>query len=273
MQKYIEYKATQKAIQTIHFGHANGYHPDSYNLLMDLIRKDNDIVATPFMPFDINRKPSDLKVWNQIGDEIIDTVLQLNAPPVIGMGHSLGAVSSLLAYGKKPALFKKLILIEPVILPQLIYSMSSLTPVSITKKFLPVAKIALNRKDKWLSYQAAFDHFRSKSVFAKISDEGLHHHLNAGLITTEPEGVTLRYTKEWEAQVYSTVTNPWPILKKMKIPTLIIRGAETDVIIPKVWDKLKRKMPNIQFLNIPKTGHLLPFEDPQRVADAILEFI
>jgi hypothetical protein len=45
---------------------------------------------------------------------------------------------------------------------------------------LPAVKIALRRRDHWSSRQEAFDHFRPKSVFARLTDEALWDYVSAG---------------------------------------------------------------------------------------------
>ena len=269
MEKKIIYNS-DKPIK-FHFGHANGFHPDVYKFFLDKL--EGRVFATLFKPFQQGAKPADLKTWEVIADEMIAVIEgNSNNHKVVGMGHSMGASSTVLAAIKRPDLFEKLILIEPVLLPRFVFVLQKVLPFSIFKKMVPVAKIALKRKDKWADKQTVFDSWRTKKIFRDIPNEilkGLVEHN----VVDDKNGVKLRYSKEWEAHIYATVLNIWPLLPKLSMPVLAIRGVKTDVISDKDWTLWKKKCPSMQFLNVEHSGHLVPFEQPEVLVRSIKEFV
>jgi pimeloyl-ACP methyl ester carboxylesterase len=86
--------------------------------------------------------------------------------------------------------------------------------------------------------------------------------------------VELAYPPEWEVAVYENgPLNLWPRLASLKPPLLVIRGAESDTFLPTAVAALRRRLPRAVVHSIPNTGHLVPLEAPQVVADLILAFL
>ncbi len=258
----------------LHFAHANAYPPQAYQSLLNLLKPYYNQKAIRFRPIsDKNFSTQQVTNWTIFSEDIKELFEKEQWQDVYGIGHSLGAVSSLIAALNHPNLFKKLVLIEPVILPKNYYLINRLLPISWRKRIIPVAKIALNRRDKWPSKEAAYQHFRKKKVFGGITDIVLREVIEHSTHPT-PEGhITLTFPKHWEAQIYATVTNPRYYLKRLNIPFLIVRGNQTDVIKEREWLNIQKLNPRGKYINIEKTGHLLPFEAPELLADLILNFL
>ncbi|MGB8646230.1 MAG: alpha/beta hydrolase [Anaerolineae bacterium] len=60
---------------------------------------------------------------------------------------------------------------------------------------------------------------------------------------------------------------------EIKAPTLILFGAEDNVVNPENAELLRQKIPNSQVTILPGVGHMSVIEDPKRVAQTIREFL
>lgn len=255
----------------IHLAHANGFHPMMYRDLMSTLTHRFSVKAKLFRPF-WSEDYQQLKSWKLLGDDLIKYFDQEGFRNVIGIGHSMGGIASVLAMAKRPDLFSKLILLEPVvIMPR--YYLSRYLPKGIRQKMIPPAKIAIKRRDRWESKQAAFESLKSKRVFRDIPDRVFWDYINYGTKVHEDGGVTLSYSKEWEAQVYMNAANPWPALKSLKIPVLVVRGAKTNVITNESWNTMRSSLKSFTFKEIEDGGHLVPFEQKSDISELILDFI
>jgi len=217
-----------------------------------------------------NSNPSSLKSWYQLADDLILFFEQQQFKQVIGVGHSLGGVVSIIAAIKRPDLFSKLILIDPVIFPKHFTRFTNLLPTFIRKKIIPAAKLSAKRRDTWADQQTIYDSFRTKKVFRNFSDSALWDFVKAG---TKPDGngqVTLTYPKDWETQIYITAPSLLKELKKLNIPILAIKGQYSNVIMDDVWSEWKEAQPHNGFLEFPNSGHLVPMEYPGELAAWIL---
>lgn len=257
----------------LHFLHANGYPPGAYASLIALWRNDAEVVCPPLRPLWPDEDHSRLTSWHPLADDLVKELANQNRREVIGVGHSLGGVVALLAAARHPGLFRKLVLIEPVFLPECWYALLSCMPVSWRYRMVPLARQALRRRTWWSDKETAFTHLRRKAVFRRIPDAVFREMMAAMVHPGDAGGVELRYPRDWEARIYATVTNPWRALRQLPIPVLILRGKESDTLPDKVWSRMKRSLPTGSFCEIAEAGHLLPFEKPVETGAEILAFL
>ena len=62
-------------------------------------------------------------------------------------------------------------------------------------------------------------------------------------------------------------------LPKLQVPTLIIRGAETDTFLPNAANLVKQKQPKVKIETLEKSTHILPLEHPQEVFEIMKKFL
>ncbi|MFT4761566.1 MAG: pimeloyl-ACP methyl ester carboxylesterase [Saprospiraceae bacterium] len=258
--------------QVLHFAHANGFHPATYQQLLNPLTKKFRVIGIEHRPF-WQAEPTAGDDWEQIANDLIRFLEEQNLKSVIGVGHSLGAVATMFAAIKRPDLFKKVVLIEPVFLPVTLITFFQLVPQKWRKHLNPLIKMTLKRRDVWDSQQEVYDAYRKKKFFAGLSDEVLLDYINSGIKKRADGKVTLVYSKEWEAHFFSLAPKVWSKLGELKTPVLGIRGEHSDTLQPDQWTKWQRLKPTHEFLEIEGTGHLLPLEKPQLLADKILAFL
>ena len=257
----------------IHFAHANGFPPEVYQQFLTPFQKSYQVITSKFRPLWGNQKPEALKSWHELADDMIQFLDQQNLKQIIGMGHSLGGVTSIIAAIKRPDLFSKLILLDPVIFDDFYFKLGSFLPISIKRKFVPIAKISANRRDSWNSKEEAYKLWRKKRVFQKISDSVLKDLVNHAIVPGKNGKVILAYSKEWETQIYLTAPFIFNQVKKLKTPMVIVKGANSDVITDQVWKVWQQAQPDNHFINFPNAGHLVPLEHPEILAIEILKIL
>ncbi len=268
----IPFKDFGGAGSTIHFTHANAYHPGSYRQLLTYLTGQHRVLAMHLRPLWKNSKPADARNWHTHANDLIRFLEQENLENIVGIGHSLGAVSTLFAAVKRPALFDRIIVIDPVFLPPKMYRFTNLLPTSIRQKIIPPAKIARKRRYSWSSKAEAYSYLRPKRVFGRISDEVFRDIIEYGIEESADGQAQLTFSREWEAHIYSSGSNPWRAIKKVRVPMLVIRGDQSNVLLPKSCSVLQKLQPEVRLVNLSGT-HLIPFEEPKLVARQILEFL
>ncbi len=208
--------------------------------------------------------------WDQLVDDLILFFEQENLKQVVGIGHSLGAVVSIMAARKRPDLFRRLILLEPVLFPQYFQWIFKVVPISLRQRTIPVSKIANNRKDQWPDRQTLFDSYRKKRIFRDLSDKVIEDWIDHGTHKTKEGTLKLAFPKDWESKIYATVPYVIGDLFKLQIPIHILRGETTNVISQKVWEQIQKRMPSTQLWELKNASHLAPLEFPSSVAEWIL---
>lgn len=257
----------------IHFAHANGFPTTAYRLLGEELAASYKVFGMEARPLWTNSDWRNFHSWETAANDLIQFLDERKLKRIIGAGHSFGAIATVIAANKRPDLFSKLVLVEPVILPKWIYLFSAVAPYWLQRKINPVAKKASKRTEIWESRDATFKQFREKKVFAKMSDEALRDYVNAGTEITADGQAKLRYSKEWETRVYLTVKNPWNELPKLDIPFIIYRGETSDTITKEVWRSVQQLETLGTFVEMKDCGHLIPSEKPQELAKNISRFL
>lgn len=256
----------------IHFSHSNGYPPECFQQVINRLLPHYRVVAIRHRALWQGSKPEELENWHLIADDLIRFFDQERISNVIGMGHSSGAVATMYASLKRPDLFQSLIMLDPVFLPKEVLTMIAANP-GLREK-MPLVARTPTRKNRWPDRQAAYDHFRPKSVFKRWSDTALWDYVNNALKLDESGDVVLAYSREWETRLYRTMPlDVWDLVPQMTHPTLALRGAESDTLMPGSWLLWQELQPQATFAEVANSGHMLLMEQPEQVADIILSYL
>lgn len=259
--------------ERLHFAHANGFPPKTYAGLVKELSSDHRVLAMSSRPLWKSSDHLSFDSWRLAADDLIRFLDKQKLTGIVGVGHSFGANCTVMAAHKRPDLFSKLVLIEPVILPSWKYTVLSVSPKWLMQKYNPVLKKTLERVDSWTSRELAFTQFRTKKVFELLSDEALWDYVNSATEKTDEGLYVLTFPKLWEAQIYATITNPWKELKELQLPFLAIRGEHSETISVEVWSKWQSVSQNGKFIELPSFGHLAPLEDPVGCGQLVKEFL
>ena len=257
---------------SLHFAHANAYPPRCYRQLLKSLSSDFHVWAIEQRPLWPDQAVQDLDGWRLFVGDLLRALENHDHSPVIGAGHSLGAVVTMMAAVQRPDLFSALVLIEPVLLPPALLQAAREHPDEARK--IPIAQRARKRRNRWPSRRAAFGHYRQKSVFRRLSDQALWDYVNYGFVDALDGGVMLRFPREWEAAIYGQPPlEIWDILPRLTLPTLAIRGAQSDTVGDDAGQRGQALQQDAHFVELAGSGHLVPLESPDTVSRLTRDFV
>ena len=272
------------------FAHANGYPPEAYRTFLLPFLDDFQVMVLPLRPFWPGSDPDRLKDWRLFRDDYLDFLKELESNQrlssrskigfnqVIGVGHSVGGMTTLMAAIERPKLFRALVLIEPVLFPPWRGTIMRVqAPFNLMRRFYPLIRGTLRRKVNFPSRELMFNNYRGKLIFKGLSDDVLRDYV-AGLARDNPDGtVDLKYSPAWEARIYETSgladAYVWRNLPKVSCPVLVLRGENSETLKPRVVRRMAKKLPDGQAYTQPEAGHLLPLELPDRTASLIVDYL
>lgn len=221
-------------------------------------------------------KPEELKSWHPLSDDLLQFLSSNVNEPVIGVGHSIGAIVTVRAAMREPSKFKALILIDPVLfIPPFMLLWNTLTLLGLAERLHPLIPGAKRRRRTFDDLDALYRRYRDREVFRYMSDENLRIYIE-GITRKTENGFELVYSPDWEAQIYRTWiqdSDIWRGLPALQVPTLFIRGAETDTFREPAAKLVKKKNPRVQVEVLEKSTHILPLERPQEVFDIMQSFL
>jgi pimeloyl-ACP methyl ester carboxylesterase len=265
----------------LHFLHANGYPPACYKLLLDLLIKDYHVFGMLLRPLWEQARPEEIEDWHVFSDDLqvyLSTFAAGETPggvsePVIGVGHSLGAVVTLRAALRDPGKFRVLVLLDPVLfIPSRMEEWQ--TQRAKDPDSHPWVQTALKRRRTFSNLETLFKGYRSREVFRHLSDEQLRIYIEGITYKTE-NGYELVYSPEWESRIYFTSLQDidiWNSLPSLCVPALFLRGAETDTFLADAAELVKQKQPNVRVEVVEKSTHLFPLERPKETFEIMQQF-
>jgi pimeloyl-ACP methyl ester carboxylesterase len=261
----------------IHFLHANGFCAGTYSPFVKYLVSDFHIFASDIRGHGGSEQPNIERIrnWTVFARDLKTMIEQTMVPPVIGMGHSLGAVTTYIAAAKYPHLFSGIVLIDPVILPyRLLWQIAAVKMLGLSGK-LPLARTARRRRRIFQGKKQALKLFTAgRGIFKKWSQEFVQAYLECGLLEKDSETAVLTCDPELEAQIFESVpVGVWRYAKKISCPVLAIRGELSDTFFAESAQRLKSRIADYELKTIANSGHFIPMEKPLECAEAIKDFL
>lgn len=261
---------------SLHFLHANGYPPNCYAPFLELLKTEYHVFGMTLRPLWGDAKPDEIQSWHPFSDDLLRFLSDRETGPVIGVGHSIGAVVTLRAALRDPGKFSALVLIDPVLFIPPFLRMWKITKVlGLGDRNHPLIAGAKKRRRTFDDLETVFRGYRKRSIFRYMTDESLRAYIK-GITRLMGDGYELAFSPEWEAQIYRTALQDmdiWNNIHKLEVPTLFIRGKETDTFLKSAAKLVKRKQPKVKVEALPQSTHLLPLERPKEVFEIIQSFI
>lgn len=265
----------------LHFLHANGYPPGCYKPLLEALKTEYRVFGMKLRPLWPGAKMDELVDWNPLSDDLLhflDSTLPGAGDPVIGVGHSVGGIVTLRAALRDPRKFRALILLDPVLFPPWVIGIWNLARVlGVGQRIHPRIPGALKRRREFSSLDIVFRGYRNRDIFRYFSDESLRAYIEGIAQPKTGGGFELAFSPEWEAHIYHTgVWNDmglWRELRYLEVPTLIIRGGETDTFWESAANLIRRRQPKVRIEALPRSTHLVPLERPQEVFEVMQSFL
>lgn len=252
--------------ELIHFAHGNGFPSLCYKQMLDCLAPNFDycfidrIGHDPAFPVSEN--------WDNLIAEVIASVERQADRPVIGLGHSLGGVLTLLAAIERPDLFKEVILLDSPLLGSLKSNMLWLAKtLGIIDRITPAFRTR-GRRVYWKNREQLLIYLKSRELFQTFTDACLNDYISYGL-EYKKDGYYLRFDRHIEYQIYRTIPHSIPRYEgKLLTPAALIYGDKSTVI-----DTMDRRYmkKNFNIMSFKTHGtHLFPMEYPQTVARQIM---
>ncbi|MBF0100270.1 MAG: alpha/beta hydrolase [Desulfobacterales bacterium] len=261
-----------------HFLHANGFCAGTYSPFLNQLISDLHIIASDVRGHgdSVSTKPVSIRNWEIFANDLI-AVIKGTFPgkKIIGIGHSLGAVTTYFAAAIAPELFAGIVLIDPVILPPRILWMIRILRLFGMNHRLPLVMAARRRRKVFEGKIEAIKRFTAgRGIFKTWSTEFITAYLECGLLEKDEKTAVLKCDPELEAQIFESVpTNVWHYTSKITCPVLAIRGESSDTFLSDAAERLTARISNYTLVTIPNSGHFIPMEKPIECAKPILDFI
>jgi pimeloyl-ACP methyl ester carboxylesterase len=202
-------------------------------------------------------KPDTDYSWDRFASDLAAWISAEGAEDVFAMGHSSGATAIALAAAREPALFSRILLLDPVLLPP-----PGERDEAERAGGFGLAERARKRRGEFPSLAALREQLRPKPPYSLFTDEVFELYL-AHAVETLPDGAArLRCPPEIESRIYTgtTAVDPWQELARITARTRAVIPKATGMR-PHLQQRLASEVPGIDVVRVPGT-HFLPLENP-----------
>ncbi|GIU67769.1 alpha/beta hydrolase [Candidatus Phycosocius spiralis] len=259
------------------FLHANGFCASTYRaLLSDVALKSGCVIAAydlrghgrTTLPAD----PKNQDNWHGFARDIRALIAKIAPEGVLLAGHSMGGTSALLVCAKNNGLIKGLCLFDPVLMPPLFYTTLHIPGmVSWLKQNFPLAKAAARRRTDFSDRNDAVTAYAVRGTFKSWPRLTLADYCEDGFKDVG-DGVTLSCRPAFEAACFAGQRhNPLGALKRLTIPTLIVRASQNSTTHASLLPFLARC--GVQVETLPDTNHFLPMLAHDACARIVVDLI
>jgi pimeloyl-ACP methyl ester carboxylesterase len=258
----------------LHLAHANGFPPETYRKLIEVLKTRHHVFTLRGRWLVPGADPLSMKDWDDMADDLAQALHARGLEGVVGVGHSMGGVASLLASEKNPGLFRAVVALDPVLFTGMRALAIQLLGVLGMQSIIPPARLARRRREHWGSREEAAASYRKKALFRHFDPECFQDYITHGLTQAPGGGVRLTIPTAWEARVFETSPHAvWRRMRSVTVPTLVLRGGDSDTLLPAAMKRIRRTLPGVRIEELPDTTHLFPLEQPEECGRRILTFL
>lgn len=171
--------------------------------------------------------------------------------PCVLVGHSIGGRMGMVLASDHASEIRGLVLVD--IAP----------PDPSPRPWSPQTPEIFGSKEDVLAYL--------KKRYPKFTPEYYENRLRYGFVE-EPDG-SLKAKPSGDVNMTSLSTDLWPYVEKIRVPTLLVIGAESTIVTPDKLARMRRSIPNLETVTIQGATHMVPQDKPAEFEKAVKTFL
>lgn len=255
--------------------HANGFCAGVWGLVAESLSRHFRVIAMDARGHGDSSKPegADFYRWEEFGNDVTGVAERLAAEHpdgkvALGLGHSFGGTSLLMAAAARPDLFGRCVLVDPVVPPPVWASADPERQLRGNS----LAEGARKRRMVWPSRDAARQKWVGKEMFAAWDVRALELYLQEGMTDRADGQVELKCPGVIEATVFesSRGLDVYSLAERVSVPTRILWASSGQ--FPRIaHEQLASRMLDADVHDL-DAGHLAVMEQPELVSEAVLAF-
>lgn len=250
--------------------HATGFHARLWDQVVAALPPGTHVIAPDHRGHGRSYRPATLANWTATADVLLPLLDGLGGHPIVGCGHSMGAYILTRLASQRPAAFRHLVLIDPVIMDPAFYEGEAAKAIPDPADH-PVAR----RRNVWTDVEEMRARFADRPPYANWDPRVLADYCTHGLLPpADGAGLELACPPALEASVYQNAlrTSPHEWLHYLATPSTVIRaptgerGGALDFSLSPTWIGLGPAIGAERDELWAEHSHFIPMEAPARVA-------
>jgi pimeloyl-ACP methyl ester carboxylesterase len=254
--------------------HANGFCAATLDLVARPLREHYRVIGMDARGHGDSSRGTGARpyAWHEFGADlaaVARTLAKQHGRVALGLGHSFGGTSMVLAAAEEPALFDRLVLVDPVLREPrnaIAYDPERLAHAS------SLVERASRRRTVFPSREAARENWRDKELFVNWVPRAFDLYLCEAMVDRTDGQVELKCAPETEAAVYAEggLSDVWGPTAGLATPALLLWARHGD--FPRgVFEAFAARLRDARIQDL-DAGHLVSMEEPELVVSAALAF-
>ena len=204
------------------------------------------------------RNPAAYGIPQYVAD-MVTLIARLNVDSVDWVGTSMGGLIGMALASQQGTPIRKLLL-------------NDVGPVITTQSLERIATY-VGTDPTWATFNEAMAYVRVVSApFGKLADDQWRH-LTEHSVARRPDGrwgflYDPLIAAPFKAAFSGEPIDLWPIYEQVTCPTLVVRGAESDLLTRETWQQMGSRGPRAKLAEIPGVGHAPMFLDNEQIGIA-----
>ncbi|WP_286976567.1 alpha/beta hydrolase [Pseudomonas sp.] len=253
----------------LHFIHGNGYCGRVYEPMLELLAADFDLWLCDVQGHGDSDHGGRFHGWNRSAELALEA-FAVGSPMFAdveryAVGHSFGGVLTSLMLAQQPQLFKRAVLLDPVLFTKAMIGVMALSDVTGLSKRHGQATRALKRRSTWPDRDAAYASLHNRGVFRGWTEPAFLAYINHALKDTD-NAVELKCRPSREADIFGSYPKRlWPSLARVTTQTQVIVGQDTYPFVAKSVARWCASNAHVSAHTVPG-GHCFMQEQPEDTA-------
>lgn len=202
------------------------------------------------------RDPAGYGIPQYVAD-MVTLIARLNVDSVHWVGTSMGGLIGMALAAQECTPLRKLVL-------------NDVGPL-ITVESLQRIATYVGTDPQWASFDEALAYVKLISApFGQLSEAQWHHLTETSIVQRADGRWAFRYdpriAEPFKAAFVDQDIDLWPIYAGITCPTLVVRGAESDLLTRDTWQQMGACGPQAQLAEIPGVGHAPMFQSDDQIA-------
>ncbi|WP_339489074.1 alpha/beta fold hydrolase [Pseudomonas sp. EL_65y_Pfl2_R95] len=261
----------------LHFLHGNGYCGRVYEPMLEALAEHFDLWLCDAQGHGESDHGGRFHGWNRNAELAVEAWSTVGREcfadaPLYAVGHSFGGVLTSLILAQHPQLFKRAVLLDPVLFSAPMIGVMALSDVVGLSRRTGMAAKAVKRRKVWPDRATAQTLLQGRGMFRGWTEDAFSAYIEHALKDTDA-GVELKCRPSREADIFSSYPRRlWSSLAKIQTPTEIIYGQRSYPFVAKSVARCCASNSQIQG-QVVEGGHCFMQEHPQASAERVSRFL
>lgn len=264
-------RSGKEGAPTVHFLHGNGFSSTTLLPVGLGLPADWNLLFTDVPGHGLSVQPKGyMPDWLGMARKIGDALAARVSGPIIGVGHSMGGVMTLMIAAERPELFSRIVLLDPIFFtPEIIMLQRLARKTGLWRRNKLVVRTTSRRKH-WPDQARMKADLARKGLYKSWRDDALQAFVEGGSKPAPEGGVELCCAPEWEASIFGSYPRGlWQAARTVQVPVHILLAEQSYDFIKRSAVRAQKANAKVEYQVVPGS-HCFPMESPERVVEFLL---